>query len=77
MKVRTKMKESNLNKLVIIVCITLLAIATLTLVFADEIDNYKFTASVVNKVIVYNIQHQFSYEYGYLNNIDYIHTHKG
>ena len=74
MKVRTKMKESNLVKSVIAICLTLIA---LTLVYADEIDNYKFTASVVNKVIVYNIQHQFSYEYGYLNNIDYIHTHKG
>ena len=68
------MKESYLVKTVIAICLTLLA---LTLIYADEIDNYKFTASVVNKVIVYNIQHQFSYEYGYLNNIDYIHTHKG
>ena len=73
MKARTKMKESTINKLVTTVCIVLLGLAVAVLVYADEIDNYKFTASVVNKVLAYNIQHQFSYEYSYLNSLDYIH----
>ena len=71
------MTESRLNKLVIAVGVVLILIAAATLIWADEIDNYKFVYSAVNKVITYNIQHQFSYEYGYLNNLDYIHTHKG
>ena len=71
------MEESRLNKLVLAAAIVLLMILGLVYVYADEIDNYKFVSAVVTKVIVYNIQHQFSYEYGYLNSLDYIHTHKG
>lgn len=66
------MTESRLNKLVVATAIVLLMLIGLVYVYADEIDNYKIISNAVNKVITYNIQHQFSYEYGYLNNLNYI-----
>ena len=66
------MTESRLNKLIVATAIVLLMLLGLVLVYADEIDNYKFVSNAINKVITYNIQHQFSYEYGYLNNLNYI-----
>ena len=66
------MTESKLNKLVVAMCIVLIGLAAAVLVYADEIDNYKIVSNAINKVITYNIQHQFSYEYGYLNNLNYI-----
>ena len=66
------MTESRLNKLVVATAIVLLMLLGLVYVYADEISNYKIISNAVNKVITYNAQHQFSYEYGYLNNLNYI-----
>ena len=71
------MKESSVNKLVITVGILLISLVIAVLVFADEIDNYRIVSKAVDTAIAYNYQHQFSYEYSYLNRLDYIHKFKG